>query len=895
MTRALLIGLLLLLPGWAQAACDSGAGTRTGTSYTCPTTWSAGDANETITFNFNCNGGACRCHMFGEIRLMVAPIDANGDAVDSVTVTSVVKSPNSSAEGFASVNMPVDGKQGWKSSNGANPAGALCNNPTYCAHQFPYEAVAGDVLVQSYLGTKVDSSLARVYCPMYVVASIPDAPETTFAPAWFGSGSDPNNRVQYDATLMDTTIFPKIKRSACSDCGVGEHTSTYQADYLACMFPDLYPSVDIGRLFYPGSCLHDNFGSNVGYDYLETNLRMLFDDFDVTDANGNLDPNDEDFRMAYNYIQRGLDLCDGVRQGRRWVASGGHHLGRKLPCVFAARVLNIDRYKDMIIDLTENYMNNTCGLAADGCSKRNEAWQIDGYLVYSTVAGDPNDPGMVIYGLVNATPTPPEDHQNYGWEYKYWTRLMGGSGAKGIRDPYLWQDQRTGYQKCCNSYVFKGTALVLHLWPELDEAFGPTNAWLKEYADRWVTSGYHTRPDPCEKTKPVYGTYKGGGDPNHCIKHGGDDYADGRDPNKHGKSADSRDAGNFYGGRGDYVKGIWNKFRWDFDGDGIPNTIDNCLRTWNPGQEDQDGDGIGDVCDSGWFPRPTCGDGRIQAFLGEVCDGANLNSQDCNSFGYDGGTLRCRPSTTSCDTWPGRNYMNAYIGTGPNYTSPYQNTVIDLATCRFDFSCCTGGTAPTCGDDSADTTIGGWGTAEECDGTDLGSQDCNDFGSSDPNGLACYPSTTSWDFQNMSPPNRAYGSDGYGGATYVEYGPCWFDSSGCDPRPVCGDGILNQPIEQCDLNWGQIWTEQGVGAYDFDLDPNSPIANPNGVTCTDLDPGYTGGVLYCMDNTFAYAGYPAQRISCRYITQFCTDSAVPDPPSTPGLATLDMGGGASVE
>lgn len=40
----------------------------------------------------------------------------------------------------------------------------------------------------------------------------------------------------------------------------------------------------------------------------------------------------------------------------------------------------------------------------------------------------------------------------------------------------------------------------------------------------------------------------------------------------------------------------------DSDGDGVPDTEDNCPNTYNPDQADSDGDGIGDACESGGQP-----------------------------------------------------------------------------------------------------------------------------------------------------------------------------------------------------------------------------------------------------------------------------------------------------
>jgi hypothetical protein len=54
----------------------------------------------------------------------------------------------------------------------------------------------------------------------------------------------------------------------------------------------------------------------------------------------------------------------------------------------------------------------------------------------------------------------------------------------------------------------------------------------------------------------------------------------------------------------------------DFDGDGIPDAIDNCPKVPNPDQADHDNDGVGDACD-----RQTCGDNLRQ--LDEACDGTD--------------------------------------------------------------------------------------------------------------------------------------------------------------------------------------------------------------------------------------------------------------------------------
>jgi bacillopeptidase F len=93
-----------------------------------------------------------------------------------------------------------------------------------------------------------------------------------------------------------------------------------------------------------------------------------------------------------------------------------------------------------------------------------------------------------------------------------------------------------------------------------------------------------------------------------------------------------------------------NPFQEDGDLDGIGAACDNCPTTFNPGQEDADGDSAGDVCDncidaannpdaSGNFQLDGDGDGH-----GNICD-ADLN-QDGITNGLDIGPFRTALGTT---------------------------------------------------------------------------------------------------------------------------------------------------------------------------------------------------------------------------------------------------------
>jgi formylglycine-generating enzyme required for sulfatase activity len=134
----------------------------------------------------------------------------------------------------------------------------------------------------------------------------------------------------------------------------------------------------------------------------------------------------------------------------------------------------------------------------------------------------------------------------------------------------------------------------------------------------------------------------------------------------------------------------------DDDGDGVPNSQDNCPTIYNPGQEDADQDGLGDVCD----PCPhdpsndidgdgVCGDtdncptvsnvGQEDADgdgVGDVCDNcpgvSNPGQEDSDNDGWGDACDNCltkfNPSQENSDTDP----LGDACDNCPNVANPVQ-------------------------------------------------------------------------------------------------------------------------------------------------------------------------------------------------------------------------------
>ena len=235
---------------------------------------------------------------------------------------------------------------------------------------------------------------------------------------------------------------------------------------------------------------------------------------------------------------------------------------------------------------------------------------------------------------------------------------------------------------------------------------------------------------------------------------------------------------------------------------------DPGMTTGGPGETSTTTTGVGEESSTGGEESSTgpvilCGNAMIDA--NEECDGANLDTMDCTTLGFTGGTLTCTPQ------------------------------------CIFDKSKCT---SPSCGDTTVDP-------GEECD---CGQQGANCTAPQLGN-AAC-----------TTLPSPGGGNYSGGTLTCNSPGSCSFNKAAC---VYCGDGVKNgpEPCDGADLG-GQTCQSQGFAAGNLSCSAcafntggctkcgNGQIdagevcdgANFNGQTCASVDPNKFGdGSLNCSN------------------------------------------------
>ncbi len=223
-----------------------------------------------------------------------------------------------------------------------------------------------------------------------------------------------------------------------------------------------------------------------------------------------------------------------------------------------------------------------------------------------------------------------------------------------------------------------------------------------------------------------------------------------------------------------------------------------------------------------------CGDDVRHADWGEVCDGADLDSETCETLGYHGGTLACDPGCqafdlTDCEA-AGRcgdgtvqaGFGEACDGADLNGETCdtlgyYGGTLACDGLCGFDLSGCEA--VGRCGDGLYQPAYG-----EECDGAILGGSTCADYGFYEGAlscGLDCRLVTTACaqrcgddeaqtahgeacdgaDLMSQTCQTRGY----YGGTLACNADCAGFNEASCVAMGRCGDGTVQAGFgEACD-------------------------------------------------------------------------------------------------
>ncbi|MBU1238999.1 SBBP repeat-containing protein [Myxococcota bacterium] len=241
-----------------------------------------------------------------------------------------------------------------------------------------------------------------------------------------------------------------------------------------------------------------------------------------------------------------------------------------------------------------------------------------------------------------------------------------------------------------------------------------------------------------------------------------------------------------------------------------------------------------------------CGDGTVQAAF-EECEGLDLQDQDCDSLGYNGGTLSCNSDCTfnesqcensgvcgdgevnggfeECDGIALNNESCSSLG--------YHGGTLSCGDdCLFDTSSCEA--FGQCGDGEIQTAY------EQCEGLALQGESCTSLGyhggtlncgsdcmydlSQCEDQGACMDGTIQPTYEDCEGSNLGGStcqSLGYNAGTLSCNSDCTFNLSSCESTGQCGDGMLQSTYEECD--GGEL----------------------NGYTCGTLPEHFYGGVLSC--------------------------------------------------
>ena len=354
----------------------------------------------------------------------------------------------------------------------------------------PYAASPGESIVKTTSHDMGNSSPRPALDTAVVLTILAEPPADGgaghFRPPYFG-----HDKPMLAVEEMDLSRLPAVEAPSGSVPSLSDVERWFERVWLD------HRRNWVSRYIHPAQNM-PNYGSGVARRSGDAALRLMLDD-----------PIEDKRQAAINYLQWAIDLYAMYEGGLRWGPNGGHMHGRKLPLAMGAVLLNHDGMREAVMQRDhEAYPDRSS----------NAAFSEDGHVYYAEPAQ------RVLWGKDGG---------------HYFLRFREGRGSRDDRDPHGYIDggETAGgtYQYCCTSMTWKGTALSLHLMPELREVWNYEP--FVDYVDRWVNFGAWTQPDPYNREGER------------------DEDGDGRFPDQHGANADS-------GGWGsNFANAMWSLHR----------------------------------------------------------------------------------------------------------------------------------------------------------------------------------------------------------------------------------------------------------------------------------------------------------------------------------------------
>ncbi|MGZ6472951.1 MAG: hypothetical protein ACXWRZ_17415 [Bdellovibrio sp.] len=395
---------------------------------------------------------------------------ANGDywVLGPVTITRITPDYANGRNGWE-VNPVTAGDQGF--DNRPCSYGGAAFNPSLIP-SLPYVASGRQSIVKS-----ISLSVPGPYTPLQTVAvltvvdQIPaDNGATVFRPPYVGTA-----KPDYSTKNLHTELLPSFPRTPNAVplswiLGKFQHV---QMEHKS-PGPQLRPTEN-----YQTPSNNDTYGGYVGADIVDGALGLMFND-----------PISDKMPALIAYVQGGIDRYHMMLSGQIWGFGEGYNPNMKLPIYFMAALFQDSALIKSVQSLPQ---------------PETEAAEL-----YRGINGN------VLFG-----------ERDDSWsEQRYWENIANkGYGNYEYRDPYGYIDGGFPvdvYQDCCLSQPWKGQALAVQLMPALKNIFD--YSVLLEYADRWVTIGAWTLPDPCapyDGNMANYGKTFGPDGNGGCIKGSG--------------------------------------------------------------------------------------------------------------------------------------------------------------------------------------------------------------------------------------------------------------------------------------------------------------------------------------------------------------------------------------